>query len=81
MQRLTGEAPAARGNYQLSLFIFYLILTTKSLREEGHVRLLVRSNLLQVGVERIFEASVHEIFPGVVSETLLIECGLEVLER
>lgn len=58
-----------------------LILTSESLREEGYMCLLVQSDLLQVFVERIFESSPHEIFPGVVLETLLIKGGLEVLER
>lgn len=43
--------------------------------------LLIRSNLLQVGVERIFEPGSQEISMGVVLETLLVEGGLEVLER
>lgn len=42
--------------------------------------LLVRSDLLQIRVEWVFEASFHEVFVGVILETLLIEGSLEVLE-
>lgn len=41
---------------------------------------LVRGDLPQVGIEVIFEASVHEIILGVVLEPRLIEGGLEMLE-
>lgn len=65
----------------MSHIIFCLILTSESLREEGYVCLLIQSDFLQVFVERVFESSPHEIFPGVVLETLLIKGGLEVLKR
>lgn len=57
-----------------------MVLTGKSLCQEGHMFLFVRSDLLQVGIEWIFEASFHEIFMGVILETLLIEAGLEMLK-
>lgn len=61
--------------------MFPSILTSESLREEGYVCLLVRSDFLQVFVERIFESSPDEVFPGVVLETLLIKGGLKMFER
>lgn len=60
--------------------MFQLTLTTESPCQEILVCLLVRSDHLQVGVEWILEASVQEIFVGVVLEALLIEGGLKVLE-
>lgn len=50
------------------------------MRKEGHMCFLVRGDLPQVGIEVIFEASVHEIILGVVLEPRLIEGGLEMLE-
>jgi hypothetical protein len=44
------------------------------------VRLLIGSNLLQVGIEGVIHASLDKVFLGIVLETLLIERGLEVLQ-
>lgn len=42
--------------------------------------LLIRSNLLQVGIEWILHASLDEVLLGIVLETLLVERGLEMLK-
>jgi hypothetical protein len=44
------------------------------------VRLLVRSNLLDVGIEGVVHASLDKVLLGVVPETLSVESGLEVLK-
>lgn len=42
--------------------------------------LLIRSNLLQVGIEWVLHAGLDEVLLGVVLETLLVERGLEMLK-
>jgi hypothetical protein len=44
------------------------------------VRLLIGSNLLQVGIEGVIHASLDKVFLCIVLETPLIERGLEVLQ-
>lgn len=43
--------------------------------------LLIGSNLLQVGIERVLHASIDEVLLSVVLETLLVERGLKMLKR
>lgn len=49
-------------------------------RQEADVCLLVNVDFLQVGVERVFEASSDEVGLCVVGQSLLIELPLKVLE-
>lgn len=54
--------------------------TGQGLGQELLVSLLVRSDGLQVGVERRRHAGVHEVLHGVVLHSFLVERGLEVLQ-